>query len=70
MTHRVHPKVFRIKEITDWDSRGFYRKKLPEYLEEDFKMILESFELYYNNNVREISKEILDKLKELKEKNS
>ena len=38
MTHRVHPKVFRIKEITDWDSRGFYRKKLPEYLEEDFKI--------------------------------
>ena len=38
MTHRVHPKVFRIKEITDWDSRGFYRKKLPEYLEEDLKI--------------------------------
>ena len=38
MTHRVHPKVFRIKEITDWDSRGFYRKNLPEYLEEDFKI--------------------------------
>jgi len=38
MTHRVHPKVFRIKEITDWDSRGFYRKKLPEHLEEDFKI--------------------------------
>ena len=38
MTHRVHPKIFRIKEITDWDSRGFYRKKLPQYLEEDFKI--------------------------------
>jgi len=38
MTHRVHPKVFRIKEITDWDSRGFYRKNLPEYLEEDLKI--------------------------------
>ena len=38
MTHRVHPKVFRIKEITDWNSRGFYRKKLPEYLKEDFKI--------------------------------
>jgi len=38
MTHRVHPKIFRIKEITDWDSRGFYRKKLPEYLEEDLKI--------------------------------
>lgn len=38
MTHRVHPKVFRIKEITDWDSRGFYRKKFPKYLEEDLKI--------------------------------
>jgi len=38
MTHRVHPKVFRIKEITDWDSRGFYRKNFPAALEEDFKI--------------------------------
>jgi small subunit ribosomal protein S3 len=38
MSHRVHPKIFRIKDITDWDSRGFYRKKLPEYLEEDLKI--------------------------------
>jgi small subunit ribosomal protein S3 len=38
MTHRVHPKIFRIKKITDWDSRGFYRKKLPEFLEEDLKI--------------------------------
>lgn len=38
MTHRVHPKVFRIKEITDWDSRGFYQKNFPANLEEDFKI--------------------------------
>jgi small subunit ribosomal protein S3 len=38
MSHRVHPKIFRIKEITDWNSRGFYRKKLPKYLEEDLKI--------------------------------
>jgi len=38
MTHRVHPKAFRIKEITDWNSRGFYQKSLPQYLEEDFKI--------------------------------
>jgi len=38
MGHEVHPKAFRIKEITDWNSRGFYKKKLPEYLEEDFKI--------------------------------
>ena len=38
MTHRVHPKVFRIKEFTDWDSRGFYQKNFPANLEEDFKI--------------------------------
>jgi len=38
MTHRVHPKVFRMKEITDWDSRGFYQKNFPANLEEDFKI--------------------------------
>jgi len=38
MGHRVHPKAFRIKETTDWDSRGFYSKKLPQYLEEDYKI--------------------------------
>lgn len=38
MTHKVHPKIFRVKEITDWDSRWLSKKKLPEYLEEDFKI--------------------------------
>ena len=38
MTHKVHPKVFRIKEMTDWDSRGFYQKNFPANLEEDFKI--------------------------------
>ncbi len=38
MTHKVHPKAFRIKEATDWDSRGFYKKNLPEYLKEDFEI--------------------------------
>jgi len=38
MTHRVHPKVYRIKEIKDWDSRGYYDKKTAEYLEEDFRI--------------------------------
>lgn len=38
MSHKVHPKAFRIKEITDWDSRGFYRKNFPQYLEEDFRI--------------------------------
>jgi len=37
MTHKVHPKAYRLKRISDWDSRGFY-KKPAEYLEEDFKI--------------------------------
>ncbi|MBZ9572039.1 30S ribosomal protein S3 [Patescibacteria group bacterium] len=38
MTHKVHPKIFRIKKITDWNSRGFYQKKFSEHLKEDFKI--------------------------------
>lgn len=37
MTHKVHPKSYRIREIIDWDSRGFYRNP-AEYLEEDFNI--------------------------------
>ncbi len=36
MAHKVHPKSFRIKGIEDWNVRGFYDKKMPQYLEEDF----------------------------------
>lgn len=35
---KVHPKAFRIKEISDWESRGFYRKDFGKLLEEDFKI--------------------------------
>lgn len=38
MSHKVHPKVFRIREMKDWFSRGFYGKNTPRYLEEDFKI--------------------------------
>jgi len=38
MSHKVHPKAFRIKGIEDWDSRGFYGKKFSPLLEEDFKI--------------------------------
>ena len=38
MSHRVHPKMFRIREISDWISRGFYKKNPAKYLEEDFKI--------------------------------
>jgi len=36
MSHKVHPKSFRIKGTEDWNIRGFYGKKMPQYLEEDF----------------------------------
>ncbi len=38
MSHKVHPKIYRIREITDWNSRGFYEKKFSEYLEKDFRI--------------------------------
>ena len=37
MGHRVHPKAYRIREMADWDSRGFY-KEPSKLLEEDFKI--------------------------------
>ena len=36
MSHKVHPKSFRIRETEDWNIRGFYGRKMPQYLEEDF----------------------------------
>jgi len=38
MSHSVDPKIFRIKRTKDWDSKGFYEKSFPEYLEEDFRI--------------------------------
>lgn len=38
MAHRVHPKVFRIKEIADWNSRWQSKKDFPRLLEEDFRI--------------------------------
>jgi len=36
MSHKVHPKIFRIRGASDWLSRGFYEKNLSSYLREDF----------------------------------
>lgn len=36
MSHKVHPKSFRIRGIEDWNIRSFYGKKMPQYLEQDF----------------------------------
>jgi small subunit ribosomal protein S3 len=38
MSHKVNPKVFRIKEMKDWLARGFYEKNFAAYLEEDVKI--------------------------------
>jgi len=38
MTHKVHPKIFRAKDLNDWDSRWLEVKKTSKYLEEDFKI--------------------------------
>ncbi len=36
MSHKVHPKVFRIKGINDWLSHGYYGKEPKKNLKEDF----------------------------------
>ena len=36
MTHKVHPKAFRIRGMEDFNIRGFYGGKMPQYLQEDF----------------------------------
>ncbi len=36
MAHKVHPKSFRIRGTEDWNIRGFYGKKMPQFLMEDF----------------------------------
>lgn len=36
MTHKVHPKAFRIRGMEDFNIRGFYGSKMPNYLQEDF----------------------------------
>src|SRR4030042_2188922 len=38
MTHRVHPKIFRIKNINDWSSQWFNKRKYRDFLEQDFRI--------------------------------
>lgn len=38
MSHKVHPKSYRLKNLADWSSRWFDKKNLPKYLEDDFKI--------------------------------
>ncbi len=36
MTHKVHPKIFRIRTTSDWDTKGYYEENFAQYLEEDY----------------------------------
>ena len=36
MSHKVHPKGFRLGYLEGWDSRWFAKKETPKFLEEDF----------------------------------
>ena len=36
MAHKTHPKVLRIRNMDDWEIRGFYGKRFPKVLEQDF----------------------------------
>ena len=38
MTHRVHPKIFRIKGIENWKSQWFNKKNYKENLEQDYRI--------------------------------
>jgi small subunit ribosomal protein S3 len=38
MAHRVHPKIFRIKELTNWKSRWLDKKRFAQNLAEDFRI--------------------------------
>ena len=38
MTHKVHPKAYRLRRLSDWDSRWLDKKKFTQYLEEDFRI--------------------------------
>ncbi|MBA7539046.1 hypothetical protein ES705_31324 [subsurface metagenome] len=49
------------KDSLDWDYLHF-RIKWAD-LENDFNEIVKAFELDFNNNIRNISRDILDKLK-------
>ncbi|MCX6729983.1 MAG: 30S ribosomal protein S3, partial [Candidatus Portnoybacteria bacterium] len=38
MSHRVHPKIFRIKGIEDWQSQWYGKKNYKTNLEQDLKI--------------------------------
>ena len=38
MSHKVHPRAFRLGYTADWKSRWFDRKKYKEYLKQDYHL--------------------------------
>lgn len=38
MSHKVHPRAFRLGYTADWKSRWFNKKKYKEFLEQDYKL--------------------------------
>ncbi|MDD5569043.1 MAG: 30S ribosomal protein S3 [Candidatus Pacebacteria bacterium] len=55
MSHKVHPKIFRIRGIADWLSHGFYGAGPLKYLKEDF--IIRTF---LNKRLKESSVEKIE----------
>ncbi len=38
MSHKVHPKIFRARDINNWASQWFNRRKYRDYLEQDYNI--------------------------------
>lgn len=38
MSHHVHPKIFRIRELSDWKSQWFDKKNYKKNLEQDYRI--------------------------------
>lgn len=38
MSHKVHPKIFRIKEISNWKSQWFNKKGFKANLQQDYRI--------------------------------
>lgn len=36
MAHKIHPRALRLAVLKKWDSRWFSRKKMPEFLAQDY----------------------------------
>jgi len=55
MTHKVHPKIFRIRDLADWSSRWIDLKNFSKYLKEDFEI-----RKFLNNKLDRIGIEKID----------